>query len=97
MKYKTKLAENITFTTKLDLFSNYIDNPSRIDVNGENLLEIKLWKFLSATISTHLVYDYGVNISFKDDSGNEIAFGPRVQFKEVFGLGLAWKYCEKGL
>ncbi|MDG1914437.1 MAG: DUF3078 domain-containing protein [Crocinitomix sp.] len=94
IKYKTKLAENITFTTKLDLFSNYIDNPSRIDVNWENLLEIKLWKFLSATISTHLVYDDDVNISFKDYSGNETAFGPRVQFKEVFGLGLAWKFDQ---
>ncbi|MFT5822306.1 MAG: hypothetical protein ACI8ZM_003562 [Crocinitomix sp.] len=90
MKYKTNLAPNITFTTKLDLFSNYVKNPSRIDVNWENLLEIKLWKFLSATISTHLIYDDDVDIKFTDESG-VTSIAPRVQFKEVFGLGLAWK------
>ena len=94
MKYKTKLAENITFTTKLDLFTNYLNNPSRIDVNWENLLEIKLWKFLSATISTQLVYDDDVNVRFTDGMGNETGNGPRVQFKEVFGLGLAWKFDQ---
>ncbi len=93
MKYKTKLAPNITFTTKLDLFSNYIENPSRIDVNWENLLEIKLWKFLSATVSTHLIYDDDVDVSITDESGNTTV-GPRVQFKEVFGLGLSWKFDQ---
>lgn len=93
MKYKTKLAPNITFTTKLDLFSNYIKNPSRIDVNWENLLEIKLWKFLSATVSTHLIYDDDVDVSITNESGNTTV-GPRVQFKEVFGLGLSWKFDQ---
>lgn len=94
MKYKTKLAENIMFTTKLDLFSNYLHNPLRIDVNWENLVEIKLWKFLSATLSTHLIYDDDVDISIVDSEGNQTAFGPRVQFKEVLGVGLSWKFDQ---
>jgi hypothetical protein len=95
MKYKTKLAENIAFTTKLDLFSNYLDgHPERIDVNWENLLEIKLWKFLSANLSTHLIYDDDVNISVLDSDGVEVGKGPRVQFKEVFALGLSWKFDQ---
>jgi hypothetical protein len=92
MQYKTKLAENIAFTTKLDLFSNYLDgHPERIDINWENLLEIKLWKFLSANLSTHLIYDDDIDVSIKDSDGVETAFGPRVQFKQVFSLGLSWK------
>lgn len=94
MQYKTKLAENISFTTKLDLFSNYLENPERIDVNWENLLEIKLWKFLSATLSTHLIYDDDINITVVDDAGEQIGFGPRVQFKEVLGVGLSWKFDQ---
>lgn len=96
LKYKTNLASNITFTTKLDLFSNYLSgNPERIDINWENLLEVKLWKFLSATVSTHLIYDDDVDIAINDDAGVQTAFGPRVQFKEVFGLGLSWKFDQK--
>lgn len=94
MKYKTNLAENITFTTKLDLFSNYLNNPERIDVNWENLLEVKLWKFLSATVSTHLIYDDDIDITIVDADGEPTARGPRVQFKEVFGLGLSWKFDQ---
>jgi hypothetical protein len=95
MQYKVKLAPNIDFKTKVDLFSNYANNPSRIDVNWENLLEVKLWKFLSATLSTHLIYDDDINITTVNDAGVQTGFGPRVQFKQVFGLGLSWKFDQK--
>ncbi|WP_027418831.1 DUF3078 domain-containing protein [Crocinitomix catalasitica] len=94
MTYKVKLAPNISFQTKADVFSNYLNNPERLDVSWENLIEIKLWKFLSATISTHLIYDDDINISIYNDVDNPTVAtgsGPRVQFKEVFGLGLSWK------
>jgi hypothetical protein len=94
MAYKTKLAPNIAFQTKVDVFSNYLNNPERLDVNWENLLEIKLWKFISATISTHLIYDDDIDIDQYDnplDPMQVTSSGPRVQFKQVFGLGLSWK------
>ena len=92
MQYKTKLASNISFSTKLDLFSNYLDgHPERIDVNWNTLLEVKMWKFLSATLSTNLIYDDDIDISTTDDAGI-VTRGPRVQFKEVLGLGLSWKF-----
>ena len=94
MAYKKKLAPNISFQTKFDVFSNYLNNPERLDVNWENLVEIKLWKFLSATISTHLIYDDDIDIAQynnPNDPTEVTGSGPRVQFKEVFGLGLSWK------
>lgn len=93
MQYKTKLAPNVNYSTRLDLFSNYLNNPSRLDVNWENLVEIKLWKFISATLSTTLIYDDDIKISSTDESGI-VSRGPRVQFKEVFGLGLSWKFDQ---
>lgn len=94
MQYKTKLAPNISYTTKLDLFTNYLHNPSRIDVNWENLVEIKLWKFISATISTTLIYDDDIAITTINSDGVATR-GPRIQFKEVLGLGLSWKFDQK--
>ncbi len=79
--------ENITLTTKLSLFSNYANNPQNIDVNWETLLELKVNKFISATISTHLLYDDDVSIT---DSKGKV--GPRTQFKEVIGVGFAYKW-----
>ena len=86
-----QMAENIKFTTGLDLFSNYLNNPQNIDVNWQTGLEVKLWKFLTLSFATHLIYDDDIDVPIYDDSGTEIGQGPRVQFKHLTGVGLAWK------
>jgi hypothetical protein len=90
---KHNLMENITFQTKLDLFSNYLHNPQNIDVNWETLLSLKVNKFFAATLSTNLVYDDDVDIVV-DKNGDGIIdeSGPRVQFKEVLAIGFSYKF-----
>lgn len=85
--YKRTFFDNITITSRLSLFSNYINNPQNIDVNWENLIEMKVNKYISATISTHLIYDDDIDIT--DRNGN---VGPRTQFKEVIGVGFLYKF-----
>ncbi|MCG8575804.1 MAG: DUF3078 domain-containing protein [Flavobacteriales bacterium] len=85
-----QLAENIKYTTSLDLFSNYLNKPQNIDVNWQNFLEIKLWKFITLSFATHLIYDDDIDITIYDDQGNETGKGPRLQFKHLTGVGLAW-------
>ena len=87
MMYKKTFMENVTITSKLSLFSNYANNPQNIDVNWENLLELKVNKFISATITTHLIYDDDIKIT---DAKGKI--GPRTQFKEVIGVGFSYKF-----
>jgi hypothetical protein len=90
---KADIMENIKLVSKLDLFSNYSEHPERIDVNWEVLIALKVNEYISATISTNLIYDHDVDIAV-DDNGDGIidAFGPRVQFKEVLGIGLTYKF-----
>jgi len=90
MKYKTKLSDNIRFSTNLDLFSNYLNNPSRIDVNWETLVQIELISVLSLSVGTHLIYDDDINIDVLDADGELVGRGPRAQFKQIFTLGLAY-------
>jgi len=87
IQLKKELMENVNFLTKLDLFSNYLNNPQNIDVNWEVLIAMKINKYLTATLSTTLLYDDDINIL--DAEGN---YGPRVQFKEVFGIGLSYNF-----
>ena len=50
-------------------------------------------KFLSANLTTHLIYDDDIKISVDNNSDGVIdAVGPRIQFKEVFGAGLSFKF-----
>jgi hypothetical protein len=89
--WKHDLMKNVGLQTKLDLFSNYLKDPQFVDVNWEVFLMMKINKFLSVNINTLLVYDHDISIG-KDTNGDGTAdnFGPRIQFKELFGLGLAF-------
>lgn len=93
MAYQRDIMENVNFQTKLDLFSNYLDNPQYIDVNWDVLIMLKINKWLSASINTQLKYDRDIVIG-KDtnDDGELDDFGPRVQFKELIGVGLAFSF-----
>ena len=91
--YKTNLMEGIDWQTKLDLFSNYAENPEYVDVSWENLISFKVNKYISASITTHLLYDHDVEIGKDtDDDGVADEFKPRIQFKEVLGIGLAYSF-----
>lgn len=83
--YKKEVLKNVEIDTKLNLFSNYLENPQYVDVNWDLLITFKVNEFISASLMTQLIYDY--DIKFGPDPGED-----RVQFKELFGLGLTYKF-----
>lgn len=82
------IMENVKFTSTLDLFSNYFNNPQNIDVSWKAMINMKINEYLSANISSHLVYDD--DIDWIDPEG--ISQGPKVQFKEILGIGFSYKF-----
>ncbi|MGB0404017.1 MAG: DUF3078 domain-containing protein [Salibacteraceae bacterium] len=89
VQFKKEIVKNVTLDTKLNLFSNYLDNPQNIDVNWDLLLTMKVNKWLSASLITNLIYDHDVDIALdRNDDGITDGVGPRTQFKEVVGVGL---------
>ena len=51
---------------------------------------MKINKYLTATLTTHLIYDDDIIISREVDG--KIKEGPTTQFKEVFGVGFSYKF-----
>lgn len=91
--YKKDILENVNFVTKLELYSNYLESPQNIDVNWEILVAMKVNKYITATISTQLIYDDNTIITIdNDDDGIIDESGPRTQFKEVLGIGLSYNF-----
>ena len=82
MKFKKAIMENVNFSSKLELFNNYTDknknNAKKIDVNWENILNMKVNKLITASVTTQLIYDANVI--------------ERTQFKEVIGVGIGIKF-----
>jgi hypothetical protein len=91
--YKKDIMENINLLTKLELFSNYREDPQNVDVNWEVLLAMKVNKYITVSVSTQLLYDDNTIITVdNDDDGIIDEAGPRTQFKEVLGVGLAYTF-----
>ncbi|MCX6301039.1 MAG: DUF3078 domain-containing protein [Bacteroidia bacterium] len=95
--FKNEILKNVSFTTKIDLFSNYLDNPQNIDINWENLVAMKVNKYISVSLNTVLIYDDNILIQVDRNndgnvSGPEDIPGKRVQFKEIFGVGFSYKF-----
>ncbi len=82
MIFKKDIMENVTLATKVELFDNYSDdngnNRKNVDVNWEASLNMKVNKFITASIATQLIYDHDVI--------------KHTQFKEVVGVGLGYKF-----
>ena len=85
--FKNEFMKNVSFTTKIDLFSNYMKDPQNIVVNWETLIALKVNKYISVNINTQLIYDDKIKIA---DKNNEIK--PRIQFKELLGVGFSYKF-----
>lgn len=84
---KKTIAKNVDLKSTLDLFTAY-DTFGNIDVNWDLMINMKVNEFLTASINTTLVYDD--DVVYTDKEGNPK--GVKVQFKEVLGIGLAYKF-----
>ena len=98
-KVKLKIVENIFLDSKLDLFTNYKNNPQNIDVNWELTIAMKVNKYIVTTISSHLVYDDDISIPIEKTRINaagvlETYMGTTkaIQFKELLSIGIAYKF-----
>lgn len=84
---KKEVAKNITVGTKLELFSDYLDNPQNINVNWQVLIGLKVNDWLSIDLQTTLLYDDDIMIT--DKNGN---IGPRTQFWETLMISIGYAF-----
>lgn len=82
------IMKNVNFKSTVELFSNYAENFGNVDVLWDVMINMEINDFLTATINTSLVYDD--DIEYINEEG--MNKGPRIQFKEIVGLGLAYKF-----
>jgi hypothetical protein len=83
MNFQKEIMKNIEMKTRLELFSNYMNNP-------ENIFAFKVNKWFSASLQWNLIYDDDIVI--RDIKGGS---GPRTQFKSVLGLGISYTLSNK--
>lgn len=70
INYNKKLSENIIYSGKLDLFSNYKKKPQNVDLMMSNMLTFKISKALSANVGLDMIYDDDIRL-----------FGPKMMLR----------------
>ncbi len=92
-EFKIDFLKVFTYTSKLDLFSNYLIKPQNVDMNWDNMLTIKISNWFSASLNITLAYDDDIDVPIdRDGDGVCESVGKRLQFKELLGLGFTYKF-----
>jgi hypothetical protein len=82
------LGKMVNMSTTLELFTDYLKDFGNVDVNWSFLLTLKVNKWLATTVAMQVIYDNDVMIKTTPTS----EAGPRTQFKEILGVGLAYTF-----
>ena len=85
------LSKTINLATTLELFTDYLKDFGNIDVNWYMQLNLKVNKWLAASVTAQLIYDDDVTIKKEDGT----PLGPRTQFKEMLGIGITYMFGQK--
>jgi hypothetical protein len=91
--------KSVAMTNRLQLFTNYVDNPQNIDVDWEMILTANLNWFTDLRVNTHLIFDDDTKTQVLDDNDKPV-LNPdgtpkktaRIQFKEMIGISLAFRF-----
>ena len=101
MRFQKDIIKNVNLLTRVTAFDNYTNKikskRANIDVNFDALVTMKVSKYLASTIFVALVYDDDIAIPLYEKQNGapvKVGTGPRLQFKEVLGVGLSYKFAR---
>lgn len=94
-----KPVKNVTVTNRLQLFTNYINNPLNIDVDWEMIVVANLNWFTDVRFNTHLIFDDDTKTQVLDKDKNPVLRPDgtkkktaRIQFKEMLGFSFIFRF-----
>ncbi|AWI24883.1 DUF3078 domain-containing protein [Flavobacterium pallidum] len=89
--FKKEIFKNITFEHRLNLYSDYLNHFGNIDVDWQAQLDLVVNQYVKANIGFNLIYDDDIK-GKEEKEGEQITVGPKVQLKQVLGIGLVYNF-----
>lgn len=90
-QWKKELYKNIDLEHRISLYSDYANNFGNIDVDWELQFLMVVNEYVKANIGMRLIYDD--DIKYKEEiDGVQVTKGPRVQIKQMLGVGIQYKF-----
>jgi hypothetical protein len=89
LTHSAVVFKNVTMNNYLNLFSNYIDHPEKVNFDWRLSLAFRINRFMSLSIQTETMYDNRTLIplyEIQDGKKVKVGEGKRIQFNEIFGI-----------
>lgn len=91
VNFKKELFKNINVENRLVLYSDYINKFGNIDVDWQLQFDLIVNEYVKANIGTHIVYDDDIKAK-KEIDGVQVTTGPRIQLKQMLGIGIEYSF-----
>ncbi len=86
LNFHSPVFKNVMYKAKLDLFTDYRNNPGNLDMYFTNFINFKINNYLSATYNLDLIYDDDVKLFGKNKTS------PALQLKSLIGIGFSMPF-----
>ena len=87
--HKDEIFRNIFMENRLVLYSDYINKFGNIDVDWQMQLDLVVNEYVRTNIGAHLIYDDDIKAK-EEVNGTQITVGPKIQLKQILGVGLQY-------
>jgi hypothetical protein len=86
--------KNFTMENRLSLYSDYINKFGNIDVDWNIQFELTANDYLKANFGLNLIYDDDIKAK-EIVNGQQITVGPKIQLKQMMGIGIVYEFKNK--
>ena len=95
--FEKEVFEDIQVESRLTLFNNLIDDDSsnrkNTDVDWETTVNLKINRYITASLFVYMLYDHDTPIPVHDDDGVETGeYTRKMQVKQMLGIGLSYRF-----
>jgi len=91
--FKKEIFTKVHLENQLSLYSDYLNKFGNVDVDWQLNLNLDVNDFVKANIGSHLKYDDDVKVREDTNGDGQLEdLGPRVQFKQMLGVGLIYEF-----
>jgi hypothetical protein len=93
-----KPFKTVSIINRLQLFTNYINNPQNVDIDWEMIFTASLNWFTDVRFNTHLIFDDDTKTVVLDKDKKPILVdgkpkkSARIQFKELLGFSFIFRF-----
>ena len=90
-QFKRQIFKNIMLDQRLTMYTDYLNNFGNIDVNLQLQLDMTVNEYVKANIGTNIIYDDDIK-STREVGGAVVQGGPKIQLKQMLGVGLSYTF-----